>query len=176
MSFSNAVKHFITITKHRNLVMIHCFRAGIPIQGLVHDLTKYSPIEFMVGVKYFQGNRSPNDAERADIGYSTAWMHHKGRNKHHFEYWTDYNTFTHMMEPVKMPVRYAVEMFCDRVAACKVYKKKEYTDASPLEHLKSHGAKVPMHPETMAFLTKLLTMLAEQGERATFKYIRSLDK
>ncbi|MBR6479636.1 MAG: catalase [Clostridia bacterium] len=176
MSIQNAIRHLHTVNKHRFLVMLHCFRAGIPLQGITHDLTKYYPSEFLIGAKYYQGNRSPNDAERKDKGYSTAWMHHKGRNKHHFEYWTDYNTFTHTVEPVEMPEKYAVEMFCDRVAACKVYKKKEYTDRSPLEYLQGHGSKVPMHQNTMAFLTELLTMLAEKGEKETFRYIRHLDK
>ena len=173
---SNAVKHFKTITKHRNLVMVHCFRAGIPVQGLLHDLSKYSPSEFIVGMKYYQGDHSPNDAERADKGYSSAWMHHKGRNKHHFEYWTDYYTKTHTVEPVEMPMKYVIEMFCDRVAACKVYRKDTYTDSSPLEYLEGHGTKIPIHPETLKVLHSLLKMLAEQGEAKTFRYIRHLKK
>jgi len=60
-------------------------------QGLLHDLSKYSPVEFLVGCKYYQGTRSPNNAEREDIGVSTSWLHHKGRNKHHFEHWVDYS-------------------------------------------------------------------------------------
>ena len=84
-----AVKHFKTITKHRFLVMKYCFKAGLYWQGLTHDLSKYSPAEFRVGARYFQGDRSPNDIERREKGYSAAWLHHKGRNKHHLEYWID---------------------------------------------------------------------------------------
>ena len=73
-------KHFKTITYHRYLVMKGCFKVGLYYQGLTHDLSKYSPTEFWVGAKYYQGNRSPNNAEREDIGYSSAWLHHKGRN------------------------------------------------------------------------------------------------
>ena len=72
--------------------MKHCFRVGLYKQGLLHDLSKYSPTEFLVGCKYYQGTRSPNNAERENIGYSGAWLHHKGRNKHHYEYWLDYST------------------------------------------------------------------------------------
>ena len=80
---AHPVKHFITITKHRHRVMRHCFLAGIPFQGLFHDLSKYSLTEFIPGAKYYLGDRSPNEAERAEKGYSAAWLHHKGRNRHH---------------------------------------------------------------------------------------------
>ena len=72
------VAHFKTITKHRRLVRQFCFQCGLYRQGLVHDLSKYSPTEFWVGAKYYQGNRSPNDMEKRDKGYSAAWLHHKG--------------------------------------------------------------------------------------------------
>ena len=84
------VKHFRTITKHRHKVIAHCFKAGLGFRGLFHDLSKYSPAEFIPGAKYYAGTRSPNITERELYGYSSAWLHHKGRNKHHFEYWTDF--------------------------------------------------------------------------------------
>ena len=89
MKLKNFIGHFRTITRHRHKVIAHCRKAGIFWQGLRHDLSKYSPSEFLPGVKYYQGTRSPNEGERDVYGYSLAWMHHKGRNKHHFEYWTD---------------------------------------------------------------------------------------
>ena len=85
-----AIRHFITITHHKILVMQGCFRIGLYKQGLLHDMSKYSPTEFLVGCRYYKGYMSPNNAERADRGYSSAWLHHKGRNKHHLEYWIDY--------------------------------------------------------------------------------------
>ena len=115
-----ALSHFITITKHRHFVLKHCIKAGIPIQGLKHDLSKYSPTEFVQGAKYYVGIKSPNEIEREKKGYSSAWLHHKGRNRHHYEYWMDYNSKTKQMEPVKMPAKYLKEMFCDRVAASKI--------------------------------------------------------
>ena len=123
-----AWQHFKTITRHRNKVILHCAKAGILWQGLFHDLSKYSPEEFIPGVIFYQGTRSPNEGEREEYGYSAAWMHHKGRNKHHFEYWTDYDPKTRQMEPVKMPLKYVKEMFCDRVAASKIYGGEKYTD------------------------------------------------
>ena len=170
------IKHFKTITKHRHVVIKHCFKAGILWQGLRHDLSKYSPAEFMPGAKYYVGFRSPNEGERERNGHSLAWIHHKGRNKHHFEYWTDYNTKSKVVEPVKMPMKYVAEMFCDRVAAGKIYNGDKYTDQSPLEYfLRAKGRRV-IHPETSDLLESLLTELAEKGEDYAFKHIRELLK
>lgn len=173
---SNAVKHFKTITRHRHEVMKNCFRAGIPLQGLLHDLSKYSYEEFSLGVKYYQGTRSPHEGERDSYGYSLAWMHHKGRNKHHFEYWTDYNPVTRVMSPVKMPLRYVKEMFCDRVAASKIYMKDDYNDGSALAYFMRGKNTRMIHPETSELIEKLLTMLKDKGERKTFAYVRRLRK
>ena len=170
------LKHFITITKHRRKVIACCFKAGIPLQGLLHDLSKYSPTEFFAGAKYFQGNRSPNEAEREAKGYSEAWMHHKGRNRHHFEYWTDYNPATKQLEAVEMPVKYVKEMFCDRVAASKTYKGKDYKDGDPYSYFLKGKDKRKIHPDTSALLENLLYMLKTKGEDETFRYIRTLDE
>ena len=165
-------RHFYTITKHRHRVIAHCFRAGIGFQGLFHDLSKYTPTEFIPGAKYYLGTRSPNEAEREKFGFSKAWMHHKGRNRHHFEYWVDIDPATKRYAAVKMPLRFVVEMFCDRVAASKIYLKKDYTDSHPLDYF--HRGKITrdIHPETSAFLESLLVMLKEQGEKQTFRYIK----
>ncbi len=173
MSLKGAFGHFRTITKHRHRVIAHCFRAGIPWQGLLHDLSKYSPTEFFAGARNYQGNRSPNERERELYGYSVAWLHHKGRNRHHFEYWCDINPATKRYEPVKMPLRFVIEMFCDRVAASKIYQGKNYTDRHPLEYFLRGKETREIHPETSDFLEKLLTMLAEQGEDAVFGYVKS---
>ena len=168
------IKHFLTITNHRHKVIAHCFRAGIFFQGLMHDLSKYSPTEFIPGARYYQGNRSPNEAEREAAGYSMAWMHHKGRNRHHFEYWTDYNPVTRQIEPVKMPVRYVKEMFCDRVAASKTYNGKNYTDSDPYNYFMKGKVRRVIHPETSKLIEDLLYMLKTKGEDETFAYIRGL--
>ncbi len=168
----NFFGHLTTIMTHRRQVIKNAARCGILWQGLRHDLSKYSPTEFREGVKFFLGNRSPNEAERAEKGYSEAWMHHKGRTRHHFEYWTDYSPITKEMSPVKMPMRYLKEMFCDRVAATKVYRKKDYHDGAALEYFVKGKAKDHMHPETSKVLEKWLVMLAEEGEKKTFAQVR----
>lgn len=170
----NAVRHFKTITRHRHIVIKNCFRAGIGIQGLFHDLSKYSPAEFIPGAKYFQGDRSPNEMERETIGYSKAWLHHKGRNKHHYEYWNDYSSKTKRLEGVKMPVRFFVEMICDRIAASKIYYGDNYTDDDPLNYFLGKKGKILINAKTEQQLEKVLRMLSEKGEKYTFSYLRKM--
>lgn len=172
----NITGHFVTITKHRHKVILHCAKCGILWRGLLHDLSKYTPSEFIHGAKYYLGTRSPNEAEREELGYSSAWLHHKGRNRHHFEYWTDYNMKERRVMPVKMPFVFLVEMFCDRVAASKIYQKEKYTDSHPLEYfLRAKGTRF-IHPETSDELERLLTMLRDKGEKETFAHIKGLVK
>ena len=144
-------RHLKTVQRHRHLVRQYCFRLGLYWQGLTHDLSKFSPVEFWAGVKYFQGDRSPNDAQRRDKGYSASWMHHKGRNRHHFEYWTDYGVSGEGIIGVEMPKKYVAEMFCDRLAASK---------------------RLLMHPATSELLETILIVLRDQGEDAAFDYVR----
>ena len=167
-----AWKHFKTITHHKWLVLCGCFRVGLYWQGLTHDLSKYSPTEFWNGARYYQGTRSPNAAEREDKGYSEAWMHHKGRNRHHYEYWTDMSRETGRYESVPMPRRYLAEMVADRVAACKVYEGAGYTAGSALAYLNRSREKNLMNPQTLRELDHLLTMLRDRGEKETFRYIK----
>ena len=171
---SKFLGHLKTVTTHRHAVIRHAFKAGIGFQGLFHDLSKYSPTEFLPGAKYYQGTRSPNEREREIFGYSLAWMHHKGRNRHHFEYWNDINPKTKRYESVKMPMRYLKEMFCDRVAASKIYGGKNYHDGYALEYFLRGNARNVMHPDTADMLEHLLTMLAKKGEKYTFEYVKSI--
>ena len=177
----NIWKHFCTINHHKMLVMKGCFQVGLIKQGLLHDLSKYSPTEFIVGCKYYQGNMSPNNAEREAVGYSSAWLHHKGRNKPHLEYWIDYGIpdkeGPHKGEHkglcgMKMPVNYVVEMYIDRVAASKNYQKEKYRDDSALAYYMNGRQFHVLHDDTRALLELLLEMLAIKGEKATNRFIR----
>ena len=164
--------HFKTITWHRWLVRQGCFRVGLYWQGLIHDLSKYSRVEFWTGARYYQGVRSPNAAEREEKGYSESWMHHKGRNRHHYEYWTDMSPVTRNYEPVPMPRKYLAEMVMDRRAACMVYQGKNYTPGSALAYFLSSRERELMHPKTRRELEYILTMLRDQGETETFRYMK----
>lgn len=176
MNIKGAIGHFKTVTKHRHAVIKHCAKAGILWQGLFHDLSKYSPTEFFPGARYYVGTRSPNELEREELGYSLAWMHHKGRNKHHFEYWSDYNPLSRKYMPVKMPLKYVAEMVCDRVAASKIYQGEKYTEKHPLDYFMRGKQTRVIHPETSDFLEKLLVLLAEHGEEVMFTVLREMLK
>ena len=152
--------------------MCYCFRVGLIRQGLCHDLSKYSPAEFWPGARYYKGNRSPNTAQRVMEGFSSAWMHHKGRNRHHFEYWTDLQPGREGYCPLPMPRKYLVESVMDRIAASKVYKGKDYTPAYVLEYLERGVEAKLMHPQTHEDLKMILTMLRDRGEKKTFSWLR----
>ena len=176
ITLKKIVGHFKTITKHRHTVIAHSAKAGIIWRGLLHDLSKYTPSEFLSGARYYCGYKSPNEQERELFGYSPAWLHHKGRNKHHFEYWTDYDTVTHKIKAVPMPDKYIAEMFCDRVAASKIYQGDKYTDSHPIEYfLKSKETRF-IEKETSDKIERLLRILAEKGEKAAFLEIRKMLK
>ncbi len=166
-------QHFKTITHHKLLVLSGCFQVGLYWQGLTHDLSKYSPTEFLVGARYWQGTRSPNAAERDEKGYSEAWMHHKGRNRHHYEYWTDMSPVTRNYDPIPMPRKYLVEMVMDRIAACRTYQGKNYTDASAFNYFSRSRDRQLMHPQTERELHFLLSMLRDKGQRETFRYLKN---
>ena len=168
------IKHFLVITKHKNIVMKYCFKMGLYRQGICHDLSKYSPTEFWISSKYFMGDHSPTLAERKAKGYSEVWLHHKGRNKHHYEYWYDYSFETKKNEPVKIPIRYVKEMVCDRIAACKVYLGKDYTKDAALNYYNRTTDKEFMHPDTAKLLGSWLELIAKLGENEAIKQIKQV--
>ena len=148
------LEHLRTVNRHRHLVRKYCFRLGLYWQGLTHDLSKYSPTEFWRSAKYYQGYRSPNDQDNL--------------------YRLD------LIELALVGIYGMAEMFCDRIAACRVYQKEKYTDASPydyFQHSKGHLCRSEhghgfIHPETSELLTRWLLLLKEQGEDAAFRQIR----
>lgn len=81
-TFKRFFGHLRTVMRHRREVRKLCFKCGLYWQGLTHDLSKYSPTEFISGIKFFIGKGSPHLGEREAYGYSKAWLHHKGRPLH----------------------------------------------------------------------------------------------
>jgi hypothetical protein len=156
-------KHLHTINHHRLLVFILCAKAGFPWLGLKHDLSKYSPTEFFEGVKYYtDGKKSPIMEAKRKNGYSLAWLHHKGRNKHHSEYWFDFAA------PLKAPIipfPYCVEMVCDRIAAAKVYQGKKYENMSPYYYWNKTRDNEMMNRHIQGFLTETFELLGAYGEK-----------
>ena len=160
MIIRNFFGHLNTVNKHRFLVFKYSIKAGIPFRGLIHDLSKYSPTEFFEGVEYYNGNKSPISICKNKNGYSAAWLHHKGRNKHHFEYWYDFNC------PVKtaiMPYKYVVELICDNIAASKTYLKDNWTLRSQLDYFTKRKDLEYINPKIKEMIMKIYTDMIEVG-------------
>ncbi len=155
-------KHFKTVCKHKAYVFRECVACGIAWQGLIHDLSKFSPAEFFPSAKYFQGNRSPIEAEKEAVGYSSAWLHHKGRNPHHWEYWTDFSIDGDVVAN-KIPKRYVVEMVCDTIGAGKAYSSTTWTQRSPLDYFNKVRYGRHFHKDTEAELLKYFECIADKG-------------
>ncbi len=168
--------HLHTINTHRFLVMKTCFKCGMYTQGLLHDLSKYSFSEFWPSVTYFQGDRSPISKEKQVKGYSQCWLHHKGRNKHHWEYWTDRLGSDTKLSCIEMPFRYMLESVIDRISASKVYKKEKYTQAEPYDFFVNSKEIHVMNPKTVEQISYLLKYLKENGEEKALIYYKSLYK
>ena len=160
MHITNIFKHFGTITKHRFLVFKLSIKAGIPWRGLVHDLSKYSWTEFSESVKYYQGNRSPIPVAREKEGYSKAWLHHKGRNKHHHQYWQDNDG---IVKPILIPYKYFVELICDNLAAGMVYQGKDWEKESQLNYLRVKESKVIENEILIKMLEEVYSKIAIDG-------------
>ena len=156
----NTWKHFKTVCIHKYYVFKYCRAAGIPWRGIKHDLSKFHPIEFFESVKYYQGTSSPIDACKKDKGYSKAWLHHKGRNSHHYEYWQD--NFDKGGEALQMPFNDALEMLCDYLGAGHAYMKKDFTYLEELKWwLNKNQNSLAMHPQTRLFISDMLYILAQ---------------
>lgn len=156
----NIVKHFILITKHRFVVFKLCCKAGIPFRGIVHDLSKYSITEFKESIKYYNGNHSPIIEAKKDKGYSEAWLHHKGRNKHHPEYWYDFNA------PCKtpiMPYKYTAEMLCDKLAAGIIYQGNAWTNDYQLKYWMKEKEIIKINDELKDLCTDFFTQVSING-------------
>ena len=166
---NKAVRHLKTIITHKKFVFLNCVKAGIPIRGLLHDLSKFSPTEFVESVKYYQGNDSPINACKKANGYSKAWMHHKGRNSHHYEYWQD--NFDQGGNPLQMPYKDALELVCDYISAGMAYGKKNFTYQREYEWWQKKISKpIAMHPQTKIFVDMMLKEMARENSNDVLKY------
>ena len=175
MYLKNIVGHFMVITRHKWVVFKLCCKVGQPWRGLVHDLSKYSPTEFWEGVKYFNGKHSPITDAKKDKGYSQAWLHHKGRNKHHTDYWVD------LSAPDKTPIipyPYVAEMLCDKLAAGIIYKGKDWTKEYELEYWLHERDKTLVNDQVEALITEFLTQVSKDGieKSLTKKNVKALYK
>lgn len=155
-------KHFKTITKHKIYVMKACFKAGLFLQGILHDLSKYSLTEFFASAKYFQGDKSPIDAEKIKNGYSLAWQNHKGKNKHHWQYWTDFEKGELIV--IEMPPKYLAEMLCDWAGAGKAYSKASWTIDSFKSWYASNKNNMVLHTLTRMYIELVMENVQSEEE------------
>lgn len=129
--FQKCIECFKSICIHKWYVFLACCEAGIPFRGIIHDMSKFNPIEFFNSVKYYTENRSSIDNEKDEKGYSYAWLHHRGRNPHHWEYWID--NFSSGGEALKIPKKYVIEMICDWISLSKVNSKSNWNYSDPFD-------------------------------------------
>ena len=168
--------HLKTVTKHKYWVWYYMCKCGHGWRGLWHDMSKFSPVEFWESVKYYSGTRSPIDACKEDKGVSMAWMHHKGRNPHHYEYWMD--NFDKGGEPKEMPAKYKVEMICDYLGAARAYMGKYFSYCAEYEWWqKKLSLPRSQHQNDKDFVSAVLYYLAvlecDVGTKKATKDLRS---
>ena len=170
----NFWKHIQTIIIHRHFVGKMCFKMGIPWRGVVHDLSKFSITELKIA-KYYDGTRSPHAACRDLMGYSPSWMHHYHKNKHHYQYFLDIESFPDKVMAAKMPYKYVIEMLCDFVGASKAYNrhKPEWHETEVWDYwMKACKGQRLMHKDSEYLIEKLLWNYAEMGEKAFVKWYK----
>jgi len=165
--FQKSYKHLCIITKHKIEVCKTCFAAGLYWQGIVHDLSKYSLSEFIEYAQYYNGEISPVDKAKQEKGYCNAWMHHKGRNPHHYEYWID--NLDGGGVPLLMPYKYAMEMVCDYIGAGKVYNKEKWSIAEPLIYWENKKKTAKIHPKLVRFFDRIFFDFSQIGYGALRK-------
>lgn len=163
MVVKNIWLHFRKIQTHRKWVRHYCFVLKLYKQGLLHDLSKYSPTEFFESVKYYQGTSSPIDASKKANGYSMAWFHHRGRNLHHYENWQD--DFDHGGKAILMPYKYWAEMMCDYLAAGRAYNGTSFAYKQELDWWMKKKNYCAMHFANKQMTTYLLSSLAETEQK-----------
>ena len=175
MKLTNIIKHINLVTHHKWVVFKLCCKIGEPWRGFMHDFSKFSPTEFGESIKYYVGTHSPILEARKDKGYSEAWLHHKGRNRHHYEYWIDEKSPN---ETPIMPYKYAAEMICDKLAAGIIYEGKNWTKEYELSYWKKESKTAQMNDKMKDFVTEVMEQVAQNGidKTLTKKNITSIYK
>lgn len=147
-------QYLLQLVKHKYYVYIYGRQLGLgKIQLLLHDLSKFMPIEFIPYADQFYGTkRNPKFME--------AWLHHQNVNKHHWEYWIRRHlrkTNLKMWVAEEMPDKYIKELIADWLAASKVYEGV-YPEKHKWQYINDNFEKMVFHPKTRI---KILEMLYE---------------
>lgn len=169
--------HTRTILRHKRQVLKMCFKFGLYKQGIFHDISKFNPKEFLTSVKFYQGGRSPIEAEKEIKGYSIAWAHHHNKNPHHWLYWVDFNNVNEIT-PMKIPYKFALEAIADWIGAGMTYYKnahKEWDWAEPYEYYKANtrvGSDKNIHPHTRQLWDMILVDIKTKDIKYVAKQVR----
>lgn len=123
---------------HKWYVMIECFKKGLIVRGLIHDISKLLPDEFFPYMNWFYGKygvefenspieingckkRGYDKYKKCEVSFNKAWLKHQKRNKHHWQYWVLIKDSGDIILQ-EMPAKYIKEMACDWIGAGKAIK------------------------------------------------------
>lgn len=142
------IKHWLYLSyvlRHKWFVMLACFRRGLIWQGIFHDLSKFTPGEWIPYANFFYGPRSKTrtQTEGERVAFDTAWLRHQHRNPHHWQHWVlrEDNGGT---KTLPMPLRYIKEMLADWEGAGRaITGKVEY-----VSWYMKNRSNILLHPDT----------------------------
>lgn len=96
------LKYLKYILRHKWFVFVECCKIGAPLRGMLHDMSKFLPSEFIPYAHYFYGtwyknedwhgdkrNHIPYECTEKGVeeAFDIAWLKHQKRNPHHWQYW-----------------------------------------------------------------------------------------
>jgi hypothetical protein len=154
------LKYASYVVRHKWFVLVECVKLGIPLRGLLHDLSKLRPSEWFPYVEFFYGNHH-DDSERGQQvqkDFDIAWLLHQKRNPHHWQWWLlpedsgDVKVF-------EMPMGVRKEMLADWRGAGKAQGKKG--PGACIEWYVNNKSKMTLGTETQKWIERQLGTLKE---------------
>jgi len=121
------LKYFKAVMRHKWFVFLECCKLGIPLLGIIHDLSKFTLSEWRGYARYFYGKRTPS----VEFDFDRAWLHHQHRNKHHWQRWLltlDSVRSDGKFIAMIMPEKYQREMLADWRGAGRAYGNPDTKD------------------------------------------------
>ena len=168
------IKYLSYLLKHRWYVMIECFKQGLIWRGIVHDLSKFLPSEFIPYANFFYGNKGDDikkgrnstgyykPTDTGDKKFDWAWLLHQKRNKHHWQYWV----LPEDEEGIKIfeiEEPYLTEMICDWIGAGKAqgcFPPKDDKYFETRKWYKMNGNKMQLNHNLIVFTCQALRQSA----------------
>lgn len=148
------LKYLRSLLRHKWYVFVEACKLGIPWLGLMHDLSKFRPDEFIPYARHFCGGKRTQ--EDVDAAYELAWLKHQRRNKHHWQWWVLMND-TDGTYPLPMPDRYRREMLADWRGAGRAYGNPN----TAAWYLSTEGKGRNLHPDTKGWIEGRLGLVHE---------------